>query len=181
MTIDNNCDILSSNQKRKRVLSIMKQSTLARWLRVILVGVLICGLTVYFFIVPSMGQDLVISAPEFESWYMPWLLFISGTSLPCAAGFVFAWLITVNIGRDRSFSAENSRYLKYIAILAAVDAAYFFVGNVIFLSLNMSHPGVVLLSLMIVFAATAVAVAAAALSHLVYKAALLQEESDLTI
>ena len=127
-----------------------------------------------------MGHDLIMTAPELKSWYMPWLMFIFGTSLPCAAGFVFAWLITVNIGRDRSFSAENSRYLKYIAILAAV-AAYFFIGNVIFLSLNMSHPGVMILSLMIVFAAAAVAVAAAALSHLVYKAALLQEESDLTI
>jgi hypothetical protein len=45
----------------------------------------------------------------------------------------------------------------------------------------MSHPGVTLLSLLIVFAGIAIAVAAAALSHLVHKAAALQEQSDLTI
>ena len=45
----------------------------------------------------------------------------------------------------------------------------------------MNHPGVILMLLLVVFAGVAVAVAAAALSHLVKKAAVLQEESDLTI
>ena len=58
---------------------------------------------------------------------------------------------------------------------------FFFVGNVILLFANMSHPGVALFSLLIVFSGVAVAVAAAALSHLVQKAAVLQEQSDLTI
>ncbi len=159
----------------------MKQSTLARWLQLILVGALICGLTVYFFIVPTVGHDIVMSAPEFEGWYLPWLIFIFGSSMPCAVGYIFAWLITVNIGRDKSFSAENAKYLKYIAILASADALYFFAGNVIFLLLDMNHPGVIIFSLLIVFAAITVAVASAVLSHLVYKASLLQEQSDLTI
>ena len=51
----------------------------------------------------------------------------------------------------------------------------------VFLFLGMNHPGVVLLSLVAVFAGVAVAIAAAALSHLVAKAADLQAESDLTI
>ena len=45
----------------------------------------------------------------------------------------------------------------------------------------MSHPGVTLLSLLVVFVGIAAAVAAAALSRLVKKAAALQEQSDLTI
>ncbi len=53
--------------------------------------------------------------------------------------------------------------------------------KLVLLFLNMSHPGVVLGSLLVVFAGAAAAVAAAALSHLVRKAALLQEENDLTI
>ena len=65
--------------------------------------------------------------------------------------------------------------------LAGGDAVFFFLGNLLLLLLNMSHPGVTLLSLLVVFAGAAVAVAAGALSHLVQKAALLQEESDLTI
>ena len=76
---------------------------------------------------------------------------------------------------------ENARALRAIAFLAAGDAAFFFLGNVVFLFLNMSHPGVVLASLLGVFAGVAVAIAAAALSHLVRKAAELQEQSDFTI
>ena len=45
----------------------------------------------------------------------------------------------------------------------------------------MSHPGVVLASFVVVFVGVAVAVASAALSHLVKKAAALQEQSDWTI
>ena len=74
---------------------------------------------------------------------------------------------------------DNARCLRTVSLLAALDAAYFFLGNLVLLFLNMSHPGVVLMSLLVVFAG--VAVAAAALSHLVRKAALLQEENDLTI
>ena len=45
----------------------------------------------------------------------------------------------------------------------------------------MNHPGVILYSLIVVFAGVVVSVASAALSHLVLKAALLHEESDLTV
>ena len=85
------------------------------------------------------------------------------------------------IGMDRSFTSENARSLRWIAWLAAGDAAAVFVGNAAFLLLGLSHPGVLLLSLLIVFAGIAIAVAAAVLSHLVQKAAGLQEQSDLTI
>jgi len=47
--------------------------------------------------------------------------------------------------------------------------------------LNMNHPGILLLSLLICFVGVAVTVAAACLSHLVRKAAKLQDESDLTV
>ena len=71
--------------------------------------------------------------------------------------------------------------LQRIAWLAAGDTAFFFLGNVVFTLLSMNHPGILLLSLLICFAGVAVTVAAACLSHLVRKAADLQEQSDLTI
>ena len=45
----------------------------------------------------------------------------------------------------------------------------------------MSHPSVAIASLAVVFVGVAVAVGSALLSHLVKKAAALQEQSDLTI
>ena len=159
----------------------MEQKTLSRWLKVVLVGVGLCGLVVYGAILPLYGQSILAANPDMANRYWPWLIFLWATGVPCYAALVIGWRIAVNIGRDRSFSEDNARYLKRIALLAAGDTVFFFAGNVVLLFANMSHPGVVLFSLLIVFAGVAVSVAAAALSHLVLKAAQLQEQSDLTI
>ncbi len=159
----------------------MEQKTLSRWLKVILVGVGLCGLVVYGAVLPLYGQSLVGQNPDMANLYWPWLIFLWATGVPCYAALVIGWRIAVNIGKDRSFSEDNARHLKRIALLAAGDAVFFFIGNIVLLFANMSHPGVVLGSLLVVFAGVAVSVAAAALSHLVLKAALLQEQSDLTI
>ncbi len=159
----------------------MEQKTLSRWLKVILVGVGLCGLVVYGAVLPLYGQSLVGQNPDVANRYWPWLIFLWATGVPCYAALVIGWRIAVNIGKDRSFSEDNARHLKRIALLAAGDAVFFFIGNIVLLFANMSHPGVVLGSLLVVFAGVAVSVAAAALSHLVLKAALLQEQSDLTI
>ena len=159
----------------------MEQKTLSKWLKLILLGMGICGLAVYLVVVPSFGDSLRSQYPELAGRYWPWLIFIWVSGIPCYAVLVLGWRIAANIGRDASFSLENARFLRSIAVLAALDAAYVFLGNLAMLFLDMSHPGVVLLSLLVVFAGAAVAVAAGALSHLVRKAALLQEENDLTI
>ena len=159
----------------------MEQKTLAKWLKVIIIGAGILGLIVYFAIIPAYGISMRTSYPEFSHCFWPWLIFLWITAVPCYAALVFAWKIAVNIKNDRSFSSENAAHLKVISILAAVDAAYFFVGNIVLLSFSMSHPGIVLLSLLFVFAGVLISIAAAVVSHLVKKAAVLQEQSDLTI
>ena len=160
---------------------IMNQKSLAVWLKVILIGVGLCGLVVFFVIFPAYGRSLAEEAPEFENRYWPWLVFLWISAVPCYAALVFGWFIACNIGRDRSFSEENAKHLRVISWLAAGDAAFFFTGNIVLLFLDMSHPGVTLASLIVVFGGVAVTVAAAILSHLVRKAAALQEQSDLTI
>ena len=159
----------------------MSQSTLSKCLKTILAGVLICGLIGYFVIIPMLGRMIALEYPESEYCFWPWLIFIWCTGIPCAAALVYAWRISTNIGEDRSFSDENAKFLQRIAMLAAGDAAFFFIGNIVYLCLNMNHPAVVICSIFIVFAAVAVAEVAAVLSHLVKKAADLQSESDLTI
>ena len=159
----------------------MKQATLSKWLKLILVGMGICGLLAYAWIIPSFGQMLVRENPEYEHCYYPWLCFLWTTGIPCYIALVLGWKIAANIGKDRSFSSENARLLKWIAVLAAVDAGYFLFMNILYVALDLSHPGIALCSLVIVFMGIAVSVAAAALSHLVMKAAGLQEQSDLTI
>ena len=159
----------------------MQQTTLAKWLKFIIIGVGICGLIVYAMVVPTTGISIVASNEEMGYRFWPWLIFIWATGIPCYIALAFAWKIASNIGADKSFSIANAKLLKWIAMLAAGDAAFFFLGNVTLLLINMSHPGVTLFSLLVVFAGIAVSIAAAALSHLVMKAAALQEQSDLTI
>ncbi|MBQ0110597.1 MAG: DUF2975 domain-containing protein, partial [Oscillospiraceae bacterium] len=117
----------------------------------------------------------------FAGFYPIWAVLTVLTAIPCAIGLFFGWKVAANIGADRSFSYENASLLKKIANLAIIDAAYYFIVNIIMLVANVTVLGLLALSLMAVFAGVAVAVAAAALSHLVQKAAALQEQSDLTI
>ncbi len=159
----------------------MKQKALARWLKAAIIGVGLCLAVVYLLVIPDFGKSVAGANPEFAFCYLPWLIFLWCTALPCIAALILGWGVAGRIGKDRSFCMENAGALSTIAYLAAGDAAFFFVGNVVFLFLNMNHPGVVLLSLVPVFAGACIAIAAAALSHLVRKAAALQEQSDLTI
>ena len=160
----------------------MRQKALSNWLKFIIIGVGLCGLVVYLLVVPMLGQTVAAAEDGvFDHLYWPWLVLIWVTALPVYAALAFGWIIAVNIGKDRSFSVENARLLKWISGLAAADAAFFFLGNILYLFLDWSHPGVTLLSLIVVFVGVAISVAAAALSHLVMKAALLQEQEELTI
>ncbi|MGM9661543.1 MAG: DUF2975 domain-containing protein [Oscillospiraceae bacterium] len=159
----------------------MRQKTLAKWLKWVLVGVGLCGLALCLWVLPAYGRSLAYRYPEFSYCYLPWLLFLWIAAVPCYIDLGLAWRIVRNIEADRSFSLENARLLQYIAVVAAADAAFFFIMNIIYLLLSMSHPGITLVSFVVTFIIVSVAVAAAALSHLVRKAAELQEQSDLTI
>ena len=159
----------------------MEQKTLSKWLKLIIIGVGICGLVVYLLVIPSFGRSLTDEYPEFSNRYLPWLIFLWATGIPCYAALFLGWRISTNIEKNQSFSHVNAKYLKWISCLAAIDSIFFFIGNVVLLLVNMNHPGIILLSLMVVFAGFAVTIIAATLSHLVQKAAALQEENDLTI
>ena len=159
----------------------MEQKHLSKWLKLILIGVAICGLVVYALVVPMCGISLCSLYPEYSNRFWPWLIFIWISGIPCFLVLYYAWRISTNIGNNLSFTDQNASLLKSISILSALDAGFFFVGNIVLLLLNMSHPSVVIVSFVIVFVGIAVSVASAVLSHLVQKATALQEQSDWTI
>ena len=159
----------------------MNQSFLSKWLKLIIIVVGLCGLLVYTWVIPSLGQTLAASYPEFAYCYLPWMILIWVTGIPCYVALAFGWRIAGNIGKNYSFSIENAKLLKRIAILAVADTGFFFVMNIVYLLLNMNHPAFVLMSLIVLVIGIAISAVSAALSHLVRKAADLQEQSDLTI
>lgn len=159
----------------------MSQKNLSKWLKGIIAGMAVCGAIIYLYLIPVWGRDLVEANPEFSNCYIPWLAVLLISAIPCYWGLYFGWKIVAEIGKDNSFSRENASYLKNISMLAALDSVYFFGANLVLMLLGMNHPGIFLLSLFVVFAGIAVTVAAAALSHLVKKAADMKEENELTI
>ena len=159
----------------------MSQKAIAGWLKALIIGVTICALIVYVLVVPTIGLAIARKTPGFAPFYVQWLIFISLTALPVFPALFLAWKIAAGIGRDCAFTLDNAKRLKYIAFLAIADGMFFFLGNVVLLLCGMNHPGIAILSLIIVFACIAIAIFAAALSYFVKKAAALQEQSDWTI
>ena len=159
----------------------MKQKGLSILLKIIIVGAAVVVLLVYVWILPVMAVETAETAPAYSLWLRPCLIFVELTAVPVIAAIVLAWKIAANIGKDKSFCAANAEMLKAISILAIADTAYFFIGNMALISVNVYSPPLFLALLFITFVGTVITVCAAVLSHLVRKAADLQEQSDLTI
>lgn len=159
----------------------MKSRTLAILIRIILAGFALCGIGIYIFILPSIGQSFVDHAPEFSYAYVPWMIFLLITLIPCYIVVVLGFMIASRIAKEDAFSFANSKLLKGVAICAAADSAFFLLGNIVLLFVNMNHPGIVLLSLLIVFIGASIAVASYVLSELTANAAAIRDENALTI
>ncbi len=166
---------------RPRRRNIMNQRTLSNWLKGIVIGLGICGIFLFAVLLPYLVHGEIEASPELSRTFITWMITIWVLGIACYAVLVFCWKIAANIGRDNSFCDENAHLLKLISVMAVIDCVILFVANVVYLFLNISHPGIFIASMFVIFIGIAIAVTTAALSHLVLKAALLQKQSDLTI
>ena len=151
----------------------MEQHRLIKWLKFLVIFAAGCGMVMDLGVLPGVGSWMVDLAPEFGGYFWPWLIFLWILSVPCYMALWMAWKIFTDI--------ENAKRMGNVSFLAAADAVLLIVGNVVYLILHMNHPGVLLASFLIALVGTAIAIAAAMLSHLIRKAARLQDESDWTI
>ena len=156
----------------------MRQKELEKWLKIVIIAVALCGLVVCAVAIPWIGHVLIASDPQISDMYIPWLVMFIISAIPCYVILYLGWRVAVNIGKDRSFSLENARHIKLASKIILFDALYFFVVNVCMWRIYVNHPGVILALVFIVFACVVASVVAAVLSHLVVKAADLQEQSD---
>ena len=156
----------------------MNRQSLTRRLKLILLGIALCGLLCYIVLIPHLVRPCFSADTTAFGIYLGYLC-LSG--IPCYLVLYHAHRIVRNIGLDRAFTEENAVCLRKISTLAALDAAYIFLGHLLLLPLGWGNGMLLLLALVIVFVGVSVSVAAAALSHLVLRAAELQEQSDLTI
>lgn len=159
--------------------SDMDQKKLSIWLKAIAVGCGLCGLALFGFILPRYLAYAAEEVPDLP--LTAWLIFMGVLAIPCYAVLVCIWRMADEIGRDNSFSEQNARLLKYIALLAGADSALLLIGNLIFLATKHSVPTLALASAFVCFLGLAISVGAACLSHLIHKAATQQEDGDMTV
>ena len=148
----------------------MEQRTLVKWLKILVLFAAVCGL--------GLAGGVL---PLFSYCFWPWLIFLWVLSIPCFWALYLAWKIFGNIEKDHAFTTENAEYMGRISFLAVADAVVLLVGNVLFWLIGMNHPGILLLCFVVTLIGIGFSVAAAALSHLIWKAADLQDQSDWTI
>lgn len=159
----------------------MSQKSLSLWLRGISLVVAFVVLLFFLLLVPELGKRVIESFPEFSAWYWPCLILAWCMALPCFGALGLFWRICVNIGRDRSFSRENGRYLSWISRLALLDALLLLAVSILLASQGIITAVYAFIELSLIIAGVGIAIIAASLSHMVAKACSLQDDSDLTI
>ena len=159
----------------------MRQKELSRWLRAIVVLGWIGCAVLSAVVLPTLAREAAVAAPELAYLRWPYLGLFWVGMVPVVLALWHAWCIFGEIGRDNSFCEENARRLRIISLLALGDTIFCAVGAIGLFACNALHPGLFLLALLICLIGLCLFVATAALSHLTLKAALLQEESDLTV
>ena len=160
----------------------MKQKELSVALKGIVILCLLAGIVLCCIVVPELGLDAAASLPEYAWMFWPCLTFVFVTCIPVLIVLVLVWQMANRIGVDNSFCFENATALKQICTLACIDMALYVVAAVVgFFLMGGLHPFLLLFLFLILCIGTAVAVVAAALSHIVHKGAELQAEQDLTI
>jgi len=135
-------------------------------------GIIACGS------LPSFGSSIAAVYPEYAHLYLPWLIFLWLTSVPLFILLFFIWKISTAIIKETVFTVPTARVVRICATILFATTGLFITGNVVFLLLGMSHPGVLFLSLIADVFVIALAVVLAVLSRYLTKAAALQEEAD---
>ena len=159
----------------------MSSKALGSLMRISTIAAGLCGLFLCTFILPSGGQDLIQANPELGEWFWPWLIFAWLFSLPCFAILVYIWKVSDAVIGETVFTIKTAGWVKTGAVLLLCDTAFAFIGNIVLLVLNMSHPGVLLFCTIGSIFALALALLAAVLSRYLTKATILQEESEGTL
>lgn len=156
----------------------MDNRKLSIWLKFIAVAMATVGIVLYFVFVPLVGMDMVDDGVMTKTAAWAFFAFLVPTAVPCYLVLIWLWNAAGDIRREASFTQKNAVRLKNTSIACLTDTGYLFVGNLAFF-LAKSSPAVVFASFcFVVFTGIVLAVAAACLSHLVFKAAQMREENE---
>lgn len=164
----------------------MGQKGLANLMKLAIILIGVVGAVCFAFVIPTLAKNWSGSYAEFAKVVWFWISFLELISIPYYTVLVLGWKVASGIGSDKSFTYRNSTRIKIASYIVLVTSFYFFVGtlcflNVYFVLANFNHPGMLLMSFLFLFCSIVLGIGLAMVSHIVMKAAELQEQADLTI
>lgn len=159
----------------------MKAKHFSFIMKFIIIALAVFG-AVFYALVPNLvGVMAELLHFTSHSVFYPWTIVILLTAIPCYAVLVLAWLMANTVKKETQFSHKNADRLKKMAICALADGVFFLLANLWLWIEGLNISAVVVFSVLVLLVAIAFAAAATVLAGMVEKAAVLQEESDLTI
>lgn len=139
------------------------------------------GLIFLAVLLPMLALDCRRMYEEAAFLFWPGLCYGWGIGILCYAALYQFWKICVQIGNDNSFSLENIRSLSIISKIAVIITLVWFAGLVGLIVTGFISIGFFILMALAVMLSLAVSIIATVLAHLVEKAYVLKQESELTI
>lgn len=164
----------------------MGQKGLALLMKLAIILIGFVGIVCFALVIPTLAINWSGSFPEFAKVSVIWVLFLEFLAFPYYTVLVLGWMVAGGIGKDKSFTYHNANRIKVASYIVLITSLYFFVGtlcflNVYFVLANFNHPGMLLMSFLFLFCSVVLGIGLAMVSHIVRKAAELQEQADLTI
>lgn len=159
----------------------MKHDVFAKWLKALIIGTTLIGIAGLFTIVPFISNLLRFQYPQAEQTISVWTILIYLFTVPCFVAMGLSWKIASQIQKGHYFCTENGRLFALFSKLALGDSVLFLLASIVFYTMGMNHIGFLVLSLLVAFIGLAIGICTAALSYFTNSAAILQEDSDLTI
>jgi len=165
----------------------MKNQTASGLLLAILASIGVFGLAFFLWILPEMLHMVLDFAmygeigPMYYTIYYAWEGFFWATAVPCYFALWFAVRVARKMGKGEAFSRATAKDINRFAMCALIDAVFVLVVNVVFLFLNLSHPGIFMFFMLIELFGAAVYILFRILAAYVLQAAKLREEQELTV
>lgn len=153
----------------------MNEKSLLNWVRIVIILMAICGIAFNLFLAPLTSTEIgsqgvaIVCQCVFQ-----WLI-----SIPCFWVLFIAWKICLGMQNGRLFTFENSILIKQASILLFSSVISFLIGKILFYLLGWNKELIVHMIILII--GFTIGVMIMVLSHYIYCAAKLQEESDFTV
>lgn len=159
----------------------MNTNSIKNMMRVFIIALAVIGLIFYAYAVPVIGKTIANAYPEFSNCYYPWLVFISITAIPCYIVLIELWKLSTKVANEEVFEAPTVKIFNKISFMAALDIIFFLIMNLAFMLVGMNHPSILIGAFVVTIIGAAFSFCAKVAGEYVGQAAMLKEETDLTI